>query len=390
MLLLLIIVGAVIILALLSSKWAGIRTRKILREERTVSLYSSRHQRIGELPSIQSIEANKNPAEKLFSLPVGRFLPWLESVQDPVEGGFLTEDEWKEFSSHYDKKRLDPEKRQKVECWHNKKLEAYDYNEKRYKDLAKVRKYIKDSTKFNDKRLVKPVYKDELAINRYSNRGLCWYDKKSFWGAQCLVLSAIPWIKHDFSCFAFKRNAESVIGCHPDKLYPLISSNTDAYFLYSLIYDFGYGPNKFPWHDQRMDEETLMGKPTKLYLVEINLGALYGKNDFNVVKVGITTKGGIVGPGDNFRFSGKYQNHVNLLKCVKYEDGRVAYMKEQTILKLASEQDRRSTREMPFCPESIPNADRNVLGTTEWIFVGSPTKKAVTLFTQVAGTDFNN
>lgn len=47
-----------------------------------------------------------------------------------VKGGFLTEEEWEEFSSHYDKKKLKPETRERVNAWHEKKLEAYDYNEK--------------------------------------------------------------------------------------------------------------------------------------------------------------------------------------------------------------------------------------------------------------------
>ena len=333
--------------------------------------------------AIKDTKANTN------SMPKGRFLPWSVSVQDPVKGGFLTEEEWEEFSSHYDKKKLKPETRERVNAWHEKKLEAYEYNEKRYKDLAKIRKNIKDSIKFSDKNLIKPTYKNEAAINRYANKGLCWHDKKSFWGAQLAVLSAIPWIQHDFSCFAFKSNPESVIGCNPDNLYPIVSNNDDAYFLYSLIYDFGYGPNKFAWQDQRMDEDTLEGKPTKLYLVEINLGTLYGEDDFKITKVGITTKRGIVGPGDGFRFSGKYQDHVKTLKCVQYEDGKVAYMKEQTILKLALEQHRQSRRKIPYSPDSIPTSDRNVLGSTEWIFVGSPTKKAVDLFTQVVGADLN-
>ena len=46
------------------------------------------------------------------------------------KGGFLTEEEWEEFSSHYDKKKLKPETRERVNAWHEKKLEAYDYNEK--------------------------------------------------------------------------------------------------------------------------------------------------------------------------------------------------------------------------------------------------------------------
>ena len=130
-------------------------------------------------------------------------------------------------------------------------------------------------------------------------------------------------------------------------------------------------------------------KPTKLYLVEINLGTLYGEEDFKIAKVGITTKSGIVGSGDSFRFSGKYQDHIKTLECVQYEDGKVAYMKEQTILKLAFEQHRQSRRKIPYSPESIPTSDRNVLGSTEWIFVGSPMKKAIDLFTQVVGADLN-
>ena len=64
-------------------------------------------------------------------------------------------------------------------------------------------------------------------------------------------------------------------------------------------------------------------------------------------------------------------------------------MKEQTILKLALEQHRQSRRKIPYSPDNIPTSDRNVLGSTEWIFVGSPTKKAVDLFAQVVGADLN-
>ena len=77
--------------------------------------------------AIKDAKANTN------SMPKGRFLPWSVSVQDPVKGGFLTEEEWEEFSSHYDKKKLKPETRKRVNAWHEKKLEAYDYNEKNTK-----------------------------------------------------------------------------------------------------------------------------------------------------------------------------------------------------------------------------------------------------------------
>lgn len=39
---------------------------------------------------------------------------------------------------------------------------------KRYKDLAKIRKNIKDSIKFSDKNLIRLTYKNEAAINRYA------------------------------------------------------------------------------------------------------------------------------------------------------------------------------------------------------------------------------
>ena len=389
-LLALILFGAVIFLI-------GIAKDSINSPHNKKKRYHSRSESIGSqkvqsehlAKANKSTRTTKHAVKTWFALPKGRFLPWSVSVQDPVKGGFLSKEEWDEFSSHYDKRRLDPQKRQRVDSWHDKKLEAYEYNRRRDKDLLKVRKDIKDSIKFSDKNLVKPAYKGETTITRYTNKGLCWYDKKSFWGAQVAALSAIPWIKHDFSCFEFKRNPESVIGCHPDKLYPIVSSNDDAYFLYSLIYDFGYGPNKFAWQDHRMDEDTLKDKATKLYLVEINIGSLYGKKDFKVTKVGITTKSGIVGPGDAFRFSGKFQKHVSVLGCVDYEDGRIAYMKEQVIIKLASEQKQKTFNSIPYSFDKISTSDLNTLGPTEWIFIGSPKKRAVHLFAQVVGEDLD-
>lgn len=339
-------------------------------------------QRISE----RKIQTQSKDNTNTSSLPKGKYLAWSKSVQNPVKSGFLKKEEWEEFQKHYDPKLLNADTAQRVKDWHAAKKKAYDYNDARYKDLGRVRTYIKSCINFRDKECVKPKYKSEMAISKYTNGTLCWYDKKSFWGAQCLALTKIKWIDKNFSCFHAKKNPQKLLGANLDELYPLISNEDELHFFYSLIYDFGYGPNMFPWHESRVDEETLANKKTKLYLVAIDIGRMTQEDTYIVHKVGITTKDKVIGGGSTSRFSGKFQEYIKEIRCIEYDDGRIAYMKEQTILSLAAQGKTINGNGSKWHADRLSDTDIRTLGMSEWILEGKP-KKAQKLFDEITGFD---
>lgn len=319
-----------------------------------------------------------------YLMPKGSYLSWAKSIEDPVRWGFLSRKEWEEYKSHYNVKLLDPETRDKLIEWQSEKIRTREYNEKRYKDLQKTRQFIKRTIDFKSKDSVKPYYKSEDVFTRYSSRGLCWYDKKSFWGAQCLALSTISNISVDFSCFYLNKKPNDFLGSPADDLYPIISGADDAYFLYSILYDFGYGPNLFPWHEYRMNEETLEGKHARLYLVEIDIGRIVGSHSYCVYKVGITTKQYIVGSTNNSRFGGHYKKFIRIIRSHLYEDGRVAYMKEQVILNFASITKFKCADKKEFDLKMLSEMDLQTLGLSEWMPLGSTEGFAIKIFERFA------
>jgi hypothetical protein len=337
-----------------------------------------------EQTNAEQKKIEKISSEQLFRLPQGKHLPWAKSVNDAVRWGFLTKKELEDFESHYDLERLTPEIKEKVKSWQLEKRNTHEYNERRYKDLSKVRSHIKNIVNLSSKHCVKPRYKNDDVFTKYSNKGLCWYDKKSFWGAQCLALSRIKSISKDFSCFEFNKKKDTLLGSPADNLYPLVSGADDAYFLYSLIYDFGYGPNLFAWHEERIEEDELKGKVATLYLVEIDVGKLTKGDSYLVYKVGITTKNNVTGSSAGSRYGGKYKEFTRVIRKITYEDGRIAYMKEQTIINMAHQEKSNRSRDSKFNVELLSLRDTQTLGVSEWIQEGKQGNAAIRLFDQIA------
>ena len=220
--------------------------------------------------------------------------------------------------------------------------------------------------------------------------------KRDFFLLQCFLLTRVRWISSDFHCHSLSANALRLLGSSLNDLYPVVVEEKAAFFVYSLLFDFGYGPNLFPWHRYRVEEDNLDGVPTTFYLVRIDVGSLLGGVSDFVWKVGITFKPVV---GVRGRFSGKYSKFVSILREINYSDGRIAFMKEQTYLQMAPsgsferalEPWQYRLREVDLVEDEgidpfqyLSKRDVSVLGLSEWVFGAYKTpKRAIALFEQL-------
>lgn len=214
-----------------------------------------------------------------------------------------------------------------------------------------------------------------------------------FWMLQCYLLALVKWVDRDFHCYRLSEKSFKLLGCSMSHLYPVIIDNEGAFIIYSLLFDFGYGPNLFPWHRFRADEDDLCGSPKTLYLVSIDVGTLVGCEPDYVWKIGITAKSVV---GANSRYSGKYSKVVRVLREICYGDGRIAFMKEQIYLKMAPDgvlkyvlepwqyrmHDADLIDEEGIDPSGyLSRIDVNTLGISEWVFGKHKTSRsAIALF----------
>ena len=215
----------------------------------------------------------------------------------------------------------------------------------------------------------------------------------AFWMLQCYLLTVVKWINSEFHCYRLSEQSFKQLGCSMSDLYPVIIDNEGAFIIYSLLFDFGYGPNLFPWHRFRVDEDDLRGSPKTLYLVSIDVGTLAGREADYVWKIGITAKSVV---GANARFSGKYSKVVRVLREICYGDGRIAFMKEQIYLQMAPDGVLKYVLEpwqyrmhnVDLIEEEgidpsryLSQRDVNTLGISEWVFGKHKTaRSAIRLF----------
>ncbi len=205
---------------------------------------------------------------------------------------------------------------------------------------------------------------------------------KNWWLVQCFLLSKLKRLPLQFTDQQVLEESVSVFGIKLDELYPAVASRNHLGLVRSLVYDFGYGPNAFAWHDTRVDKDHLSSRPAKLYLVSIDAGTLTGQKKCLVWKIGITTRPNIVGKSASSRYSGKYASHVHVLREIEYQDGSIAYMKEQTFLKLASLEKSRSVGTRVDWAK-LSDRDRSTLGLSEIVLVGRAKSLALALFDQI-------
>ena len=173
-----------------------------------------------------------------------------------------------------------------------------------------------------------------------------------------------------------------------DCLYPVVHNQYDLPLLWSLAYDYGYGPNAFPWNEKRVQKGFLAGKPTTLYLVSIDVGKLTGKASCNIWKIGITQKQFIVGKGDNARFPSRYNEIIKVLRAKRYDDGELAYIREQVYLEQVQYERTRSLASK-YDHAALLERDLANLGVSEWVLEGRSKSLAIEYFDRLTIADSN-
>jgi hypothetical protein len=118
--------------------------------------------------------------------------------------------------------------------------------------------------------------------------------------------------------------------------------------------------------------------------VEIDVGKLTKGDSYLVYKVGITTKNNVTGSSAGSRYGGKYKEFTRVIRKITYEDGRIAYMKEQTIINMAHQEKSNRSRDSKFNVELLSLRDTQTLGVSEWIQEGKQGNAAIRLFDQIA------
>ncbi|MFL2517228.1 MAG: hypothetical protein ACJ0GX_11765 [Parasynechococcus sp.] len=176
------------------------------------------------------------------------------------------------------------------------------------------------------------------------------------------------------------EGSKSDLGVDLDDLYPVVVTHEQLGALRSLVYDYGYGPNAFPWHKKKADKNYLSRKPTKLYLISIDAGTLTGQKKCLVWKIGITSKE-VVGSSTS-RYSGQLAKYIEVLREVEYEDGSIAFMKEQVFMQLANREKSRSLGTRVDWGK-LSDGDRSRLGLSEIVLTGRPKSLAINLFDQI-------
>lgn len=260
-------------------------------------------------------------------------------------------------------------------------------------DLKHLLDFLRASKSVNS--FTKPRSNPQELVDDYVRRGelQLFSASTTFWMLQCYLLAVVKWIGSDFHCHRLSEQSFKLLGCSMSDLYPVVIDDKGAFIIYSLLFDFGYGPNLFPWHRFYVDEDDLRSLPMTLYLVGIDVGTLASQEPDYVWKIGITSKSVL---GTNSRFSGKYSKVVRVLREISYKDGRIAFMKEQIYLKMAPDgvlkyvlepwqyrmHDVDLIEDEGIDPSRyLSRSDVSTLGVTEWVFGKHKTSRsAVALF----------
>jgi len=216
-----------------------------------------------------------------------------------------------------------------------------------------------------------------------------WVAQQTF-HAQCYLLARMPVVPHNleaqgrYDLSEYQYESQGV--CLND-LYPVVSCQHHLLLLDSLAYDFGYGPNAFPWREKRMKRETLESVPTHLYLVSIDVGKLTGGSSLLVWKIGITTKHSVIGERDSeSRFSGRLGSHVKVLRQKMYQCGLHAYIKEQVYLEQVQGEKTRSL-DKKYSFEKLTESELGRLGVSEWVLEGRQESLAISYFDRITMMD---
>jgi hypothetical protein len=387
----------------------AVPSQRLSTTKQTVSL--SRQSLINSANQSHETPPRGNSLARLEPLLSGYYLEYRRESIEEGDLWYLTREELRDWSLNgFDAlQRLSPESREihKKES-ERRAAEISNQNKHRRKfqqDIKSLIDFFEECYGDDGEFSVTPKFKNWGTItNRLTHciggyfplpeyhkkqRKKAWLEANAFL-LQCYLLSKIDLVPMDpgpLMCNYAPSPADlEKIGGTLDSLYPVISSNKHLFFLHSLAYDYGYGPNAFPWPEKRIREGSLRGVPAKLYLVAIDIGALTGGKTCFVWKIGITTKSNVVGKSAESRYSGRLATYVEVLRSKGYRCGEHAFIKEQTYLRLAGEAKSRSLGSKVDLSRLCENQMRE-LGSTEWVLMGRPKSLAIAYFDQITQMD---
>lgn len=338
-----------------------------------------------------------------------RYLRYRDRSLREKELEFLTEAERRDFSSNGNEavERFTPRSRDLWTRWaaeERVKMDAQIAHRNQWrKDINELSESIDNKQKQSEWRQIDAFVKERRHHLDFRNYFQTWLPpgrmklaNKADWVSnqafllQCYILNRLPRAPYCRDNRHFWELSEDEFfreGACLDRLYPVVARETHLFILDSLAYNFGYGPNAFPWKLKRVERGHLKSKPTTLYLVSINLGSLTGGKNCFAWKIGITTKERVVGEGKAMcRYYGKYTQHVDLIREKRYACGELAYMREQTYVEQVS---REKTRPLhgKYDHKKLSSHDLSVLGPSEWVLEGRSKSLAAEYFDRLTRTD---
>lgn len=332
---------------------------------------------------------------------MGRYLTYISQAFYREDVPYLSDEEFQDYERNGEEaaSRFSEENKSLWKSWSEQranKIEKQLAHKRQWLiDMAKILPDFSSVLKTNCQEAVTPSFKRlDKRMKRYfrdclrgtqlkSSSNPEWVKKQSLI-IQCFLLAKIQRLSTDPQLVYSNEHGqagEQLDGKNNllDHLYPFVCRQDHLFLLESLIYDFGYGPNAFPWKDKRVEKGSLCGVPIKLYLVEIDVGRLTGGKSCHVRKIGITSKNLVVGPGLNARFSGKFRGYVKVLREKLFENGEIAYIKEQAYLDIVAK-ERTISLGKRYNYSNLTEDDLGRLGETEWVLEGRPRSLAIEYF----------
>ena len=306
-----------------------------------------------------------------YQLPAGKIKG--ANSDHAVLGGWMTQDAWDKVKFGREQE-LTPDERESFYQWRTDYQQSESLRKRIDKDESDLRKWIN-----------KKLSADPNVINPRPTQTV---DARADFGIQCFLLAMLPRLSRRPSWMSIQDWVQNELGLESiDDLYPVVTTDGRLFQLDHLIFHFGYGPNYFDWTKRKPYK--LTGAPSTLYLIQMDVGSIAGRDSSMIWKIGITKKSVTGSSAKEARFHGVVGENVRVLREKLYKDGRDAFMIEQTIIMMSRQEthyDRErlgSLHESSKAFEAFESLDRRVmleLGYSEWIFPYKTEEEVVSIY----------